>query len=398
MHPVISTSVYTVLQIIFLGVVLYCLRSFRELHVSEGLLRALSWIVAVVSVVLIILPIAGAYLPPGQLKRHCEAAGNIWLGFSIYFHSILLILLLIAGIVRLIAKGQPAWVRPAVLLVSFAAGAVILVLGMRHAQDTIVTNFDVTIEKDAGGRSDMKMVLIADLHISVNSHLETIQKMADEINEIGPDVVVVAGDIFTSEYRGVDDPEAYAAALASIKAPEGVYAVYGNHDVEETLFGGFPITPISQAFRTKEMEQFFKDANFKVLYDETAELFGGDVQLVGRIDGEKAGDGTKNRMSAAGVLAGEDLKKPVIVLQHEPIEFKALAEAGADLVLCGHTHAGQIFPGNVIVPFFNENAYGYELIGGVDTVVTSGIGYYGPPMRVGTNSEIAVVNIHFEGA
>ena len=67
-------------------------------------------------------------------------------------------------------------------------------------------------------------------------------------------------------------------------------------------------------------------------------------------------------------------------------------------MLCGHTHAGQIFPGNVIVPFFNENAYGYELIGGVDTVVTSGIGYYGPPMRVGTNSEIAVVNIHFEGA
>ena len=90
MHPLISTSVYTVLQIIFLGVVLHCLRSFRELHVSEGLLRALSWIVAVVSVVLIILPIAGAYLPPGQLKRHCEAAGNIWLGFSIYFHPILL--------------------------------------------------------------------------------------------------------------------------------------------------------------------------------------------------------------------------------------------------------------------------------------------------------------------
>ena len=85
----------------------------------------------------------------------------------------------------------------------------------------------------------------------------------------------------------------------------------------------------------------------------------------------------------------------MIVLQHEPVEFKKLKESGADLVLCGHTHAGQIFPGNLIVPFFNENAYGFKNVSGVDTIVTAGIGYYGPPMRVGTDSEITVVNIHF---
>ena len=66
-----------------------------------------------------------------------------------------------------------------------------------------------------------------------------------------------------------------------------------------------------------------------------------------------------------------------------------------DLQLSGHTHAGQIFPGNLIVPFFNENAYGFKNVAGLDTVVTSGIGYYGPPMRIGTNSEIMVLNIHF---
>ena len=91
--------------------------------------------------------------------------------------------------------------------------------------------------------------------------------------------------------------------------------------------------------------------------------------------------------------------KPVIVLQHEPVEFRDLKENGADLALCGHTHAGQIFPGNLIVPFFNENAYGYKNVSGLDTVVTAGVGYYGPPMRVGTNSEITVVRVHFgEGA
>ena len=65
-----------------------------------------------------------------------------------------------------------------------------------------------------------------------------------------------------------------------------------------------------------------------------------------------------------------------MVLQHEPKEFKALAEAGADVALCGHTHAGQIFPGNLIVPLFNENAWGYKRIDGLDTFVTAGVGYY----------------------
>ena len=99
--------------------------------------------------------------------------------------------------------------------------------------------------------------------------------------------------------------------------------------------------------------------------------------------------------SVTASFSGVDTSKPVVVLQHEPVEFEALKQNGADLAVCGHTHAGQIFPGNLIVPFFNENAYGYKVLGGLDTVVTSGIGYYGPPMRVGTDSEVMVLNLHF---
>ena len=80
----------------------------------------------------------------------------------------------------------------------------------------------------------------------------------------------------------------------------------------------------------------------------------------------------------------------------EALKRMELKKYGADLALCGHTHAGQIFPGNLIVPFFNENAYGYKEVGGLDTIVTSGVGYYGPPMRVGTDSEVAVVHLHFK--
>ena len=166
--------------------------------------------------------------------------------------------------------------------------------------------------------------------------------------------------------------------------------------MEETLFGGFPISPISQAFRSAEMERFFDDCGFITLADRVVTL-GDAVQLAGRVDGEKAGDGTKDRLSPEALLKDADPTLPVLVLEHEPVEFEALKAAGADVALCGHTHAGQMFPGDLIVPFFNENAWGYKRLHGLETLVTAGVGYYGPPMRVGTDSEITVIDITFGG-
>ena len=76
--------------------------------------------------------------------------------------------------------------------------------------------------------------------------------------------------------------------------------------------------------------------------------------------------------------------------------IKIFKEAGADVVMCGHTHNGQVFPGNLIIPLFNENAWGYVNVHDLHTLVTAGVGYYGPPMRVGTDSEISVINLTFQ--
>ena len=84
-------------------------------------------------------------------------------------------------------------------------------------------------------------------------------------------------------------------------------------------------------------------------------------------------------------------------MDHEPKELKQLSEAGADLDLSGHTHDGQIFPGNLVTGMMWENSCGYKKIGNMNSVVTSGAGVWGPPLRVGTKSEVCQITVRFSG-
>ena len=389
MSPFILIAAFVALASLAAYMVDLCLRRWSRVTWNIGL-RKLFWLAPYI--MLTVLPIVGAFLPNSPAKFALQAAGNIWLGFYLYFGFLLLVLLGMILLVWALSGRRMAknWYG-GILCVSLAAALAVTGYGLVHAQNTVVCRYDVEVDKPG---EDMKLVLIGDLHLSVNSKLSTTQRMVELINAEEPDAVVIAGDIFTSAYEGLAHPEQYAEALRGIKSKYGVYAVYGNHDVEETLFGGFPISPVSQAFRTAQMEDFFRDCGFTVLYDQVVNI--GGVQLAGRVDGEKAGDGTANRMTPAQLLSGIDRSLPVVVLEHEPKEFRALKEAGADVALCGHTHAGQMFPGNLVVPFFNENAWGYARVHDLETVVTAGVGYYGPPMRVGTDSEVSVVNLKFK--
>lgn len=393
MSPIILLSVYTLLSCVAGWFTDRCFVKWKRTADRAGRIRKY-WLIPYI--LLSLLPVAGAFLPNGAVKFALQAAGNVWLGFYLYYGALLLLLFLIAAIVRLVSarRAGKAW-HGAILVLSCVTAAALVGYGLIHAQDTKVKRIDIQLEKPAGDMDSMKLVLLGDLHLSVNSRLSTIQRMVELVNAEEADVVVVAGDIFTSSYAGLSDPDAYAEALRGIQARYGVYAVYGNHDVEETLFGGFPISPISQAFRSPEMEAFVEKCGFEMLTDEVVWL-NDAVQLAGRLDGEKAGDGTKNRLTEEELLANADSSAPIIVLQHEPKRFEALKKAGADVALCGHTHAGQLFPGNLVIPLFNENAWGYARVHDLDTVVTAGVGYYGPPMRVGTDSEITVIHFTFQ--
>jgi hypothetical protein len=351
----------------------------------------------IIYIILAVIPVLGAYLPNSSFKYLCMEIGNVWFAFFMFYAAFVLIL---TGLAELIAKITH---KPDVNFVwhalnfAFLFGLLIASYGLYHAQEIKLTEVDVNVEANSEVSSkpdQIRVVLLGDLHLSCNSRLAMTENMVDMVNAAKPDIVLIAGDIFTSNYGGLKHPEEYSKALSKMQATYGVYAVAGNHDVDENLFGGFAISPVSEAFRVSEMDKFFEDAGFKMLYDESVDI-GGIFTLVGRIDGEKAGDGTANRMDAKTLLADVDKTKPVLVLQHEPKGFAELSDNGADVVMCGHTHDGQIFPGNFIVPFFNENAYGVKKLYGIQTIVTSGVGYYGPPIRVGTDGEVMVVNLTF---
>ena len=90
------------------------------------------------------------------------------------------------------------------------------------------------------------------------------------------------------------------------------------------------------------------------------------------------------------------MSKPVLVMDNQPKQLQELADAGADIDLSGHTHDGQVFPGNLLLRLFWENPCGILKKGEMYSCVTSGIGVWGPAMRVGTDSEILMLHLTFE--
>ena len=117
--------------------------------------------------------------------------------------------------------------------------------------------------------------------------------------------------------------------------------------------------------------------------------------LYGRPDYGRPGRGIRVRKTPEQVVAGMDPSKPIIVMDHQPRELAELAEAGVDIDLCGHTHDGQTFPGNLTARFFWENICGYLRKGDMHNIVTSGVGVFGPDMRLGTRSEICAITVRF---
>jgi predicted MPP superfamily phosphohydrolase len=104
-----------------------------------------------------------------------------------------------------------------------------------------------------------------------------------------------------------------------------------------------------------------------------------------------------DRKDLSTLLQGVDKKLPIILLDHQPYNLSEAEKNGVDLQLSGHTHKGQISPGNLITKKVYEVDWGYEKKGNFNIYVSSGVGTWGPPIRTGSHSEIVDIYINFMG-
>lgn len=379
-----------------------------------------------------------AFLMPPQAAacRVMKQIGNYWLGVLLY----MILIIVVADVVRLVLLhilhiDREKLCTPRVRrIVGRACMALILavsVLGVVNAGIVRTTPYEITVNKQAGKMDSLKVVLAADLHLGYNIGVLQMQKMVEKINEQDADLVVFAGDIFDNEWEAVEKPDEIAGILRGIHSKYGVYACYGNHDIEEPILAGFTFGGSESKQSNAEMDSFLEQANIKLLRDEGV-LIDGSFYLYGRPDaqrpgaaaaaaaGAEANEGTAQaasaqtvsgqspqnqtagaseytRLTPAEITQDMDKSKPILVIDHQPRELTELAAAGVDVDLCGHTHDGQMFPANIIVKLTWKNSYGYLKEGQMHNIVTSGVGLFGPNMRVGTKAEICPIAIRFAG-
>ena len=342
--------------------------------------------------------------PDSGFRRFMKLLSNYWLGVLVYT----IMTVGIADGLRLLLKyplknlnfpGRTLlFGNIGTAVVGTVCAAIITtvsIYGMINAGNIQTTKYDISIDKKAGKLDSLNVVLIADLHLGYNIGCRHMEKMAEKINAQNPDLVVVAGDIFDNEYEALENPDRLAAILRGIQSKYGVYACYGNHDIQEKILAGFTFGGKEKKESSVKMDEFLEKAGITLLRDEYV-LIADSFYLYGRPDYERPGRGIDERKSAQEITADMDLSLPVLVIDHEPRELQALADAGVDADLCGHTHDGQLFPGNLTIKLMWENAYGYLKKGKMHNIVTSGIGLFGPDMRVGTKSEICDITMHFK--
>lgn len=328
---------------------------------------------------LMLLAFSGSFLPIGSTFR----AVLSYIGFyTMVFYLYFLIGFLLFDVVVLILKRiKPSLVAHRLVgiigisLVSVLA-LLVVVIGARNAKSINTIHYDVTVsgKEDV---SDINIVMLSDLHIGAVGSEDRLPDIVDAINREGADLVCIVGDIFDSNFYSIKDPDAASETLREIKSSYGVYACLGNHDAGATQ---------------SEMISFLERSNITLLAEEYT-VIDERLILVGRLDRSPIGHSERKRGALGDFLDTAENNLPIVVMDHNPANIDEYTN-DVDVVLSGHTHKGQIFPGSIITSLMYEVDYGYyKREDGLQVIVSSGVGYWGMPVRGGTVSEIVSIRI-----
>lgn len=232
----------------------------------------------------------------------------------------------------------------------------------------------------------MRLVMFADAHLGTTFDGLGFQKHVQAMQAQNPDLVVVVGD-YVDDGTTREEMIQATKALGQMKTKYGVFFVFGNHD--KGYYGA-----AQRGFSGEDLVVELQKNNITVLRDE-AVLLGDSFYVIGRQDASVEREQKGHRKSMSKWVEELDKEKYMIVLDHQPADYKNQAEAEVDLVLSGHTHGGQLWPMNQVGKWIgaNDMIYGHERKNKTDFIVTSGISSWAIRFKTGTKSEFVVVDI-----
>ncbi|RXT06545.1 metallophosphoesterase [Ammoniphilus sp. CFH 90114] len=312
---------------------------------------------------------------------------TIWGGYSMVAVSYLFLLLLVTDLIRLLDKRiafLPVIIRDhkkTPLTLGFLLVCLVLIVvvyGSWNARNPIVKEYDLTVYKNAGPLDQLHIALVSDLHYGPIIDTKRIERMVEMVKDLQPDIILLAGDI-TDGSLLPEQGAKLAAVLARLQSPMGTYIVPGNHDRD------------LRDDQSELMNELI-ESGITVLKDNYITI-GDHFHLIGRDDPNRRRG--VDRMELEELLVGTDPSKPLILLDHQPLDLSRAQELGIDLQLSGHTHRGQIFPANLITGQIYEIDWGLLKKDAYHLIVSSGFGTWGPPLRIGNRPEVVSIKIDF---
>jgi len=341
---------------------------------ANGIVFAVVYILLALTILLSFMPL------PIIVKKTVRFIGAYWLGFFVYFLIFFLLsdlAVLLGNAIKLIPshmlQNVQFYAKTAAILLTIG----VVCYGLYNANQLKIVSYEVQLKRSLAG--DINIVLISDLHLGDINSENRLEDIVREINSLNPDVVCIAGDIFSDDFYSIRDPEMASTLLKGIEATYGVFASLGNHDGD-------------MAGTQSEMMDFIERSNIILLNDEY-KIIDERLVLIGRLDASPIG-GFKDvrRKDFSEILANTNVDLPIVVMEHNPGHIDEYGSE-VDLILSGHTHRGQIFPGSLITRAVYTVDYGHyqKDSDSPNVIVTQGVHTWMMPMRVGTDNEI--VNI-----
>lgn len=378
-------------MVIFFAIVL-TIYTLANIYIYVKGLRAVEGHLGTLTYTLLFIFLASLFIAGKILERHSttvvadilNVAGGFWLAFMLYAT----LLLLISDLGFLIIKiGGPLTTEKATLfryrafIGVTAVTLLIIAAGFINSVNTVTTRYTLSVgsNKTTGNKTQpdfrYRIVAVSDVHLGTVVRKRSLRNLSAMIEKEDPDIIFFLGDLVDGEINPVlrDD------LLASLSLPDGTETlmITGNHE----YIGGIS--------RTSE---YIIKSGYRILDDEVVVLENG-IQVVGRRDRDSYRYSGKERKSLDELLSETDPSGTIIILDHQPPLKGSIPDGTFDLMLSGHTHKGQMWPLEYIVKRIYDPYYGHVSDGSRHFIVSSGFGTWGPRVRVGSRSEILVIDL-----